>query len=109
MPQGWLNAGRHEAFCRAMRTFSAPNPQMPANESEAGQASARPERPLPAPALPILELRRRRHTLVSVCIALVLCFFWVGVGGAYLWGVQRAHGLVQVPFETSVLIAAALA
>ena len=90
-----------------MRTFSPQTPPPAANE--AAEAPSRTERPLPAPPAPTPELPRRRHMLVAVSLGLTLSFFWLGIGGAYLWGYLGPQGLAQLPLQLAILTAAALA
>lgn len=96
-----------------MRTFTnQPPPQAAnraANEADPVQTATASERPLPPPAMPVPELPRRRHMLVAVGIGLTVSFFWLGIGGAYLWGYLGPQGLGQLPLQLAILTMAAMA
>jgi hypothetical protein len=89
-----------------MRKFSQPNPPLAANESVVEQSL---ERPLPAPAPPAAERRRRPHMLVAVTLSLVLSFFWAGIGTAFLFGYLGEAGLGALPLQAQALTLGALA
>jgi len=88
-----------------MRKFSQPNPPLAANESVVESSL---ERPLPAPAPPAAERRRRPHMLVAVSLGLVLSFFWAGIGTAFLFGYLGETGLAALPLQAQALTLAAL-
>ena len=90
-----------------MRNFSTQNQPVASNAAVA--EAPRAERPLPPPALPAVELPRRRHMLVGLSVALVLSFFWVGIGAAYLAGYMGPQGFAALPLQAQALTAAALA
>jgi hypothetical protein len=93
-----------------MRNFSTQNQPVAANEAaDAGRTEGRIERPLPPPATPAPELPRRRYLLASVSVALVLSFFWVGIGSAYLVGYLGPDGFAALPLQALALTIAALA
>ena len=94
-----------------MRNFSTQNQPVAANavKPETVRADAPGERPLPPPALPVLEVPRRRHMLVGLGVALVLSFFWIGIGAAYLTGYMGAQGFAALPLQGQALTLAALA
>jgi hypothetical protein len=94
-----------------MRNFSTQNQPVAANEGagDARRAEAAGERPLPPPAMAAAELPRRRHLLASLTGAFVLSLFWLGIGGAFLWGYLGPEGFAALPLQGAALTVAALA
>ena len=58
--------------------------------------------------LPDVQPRKSRFGLVAWLFALVASFFWIGAGGAYLWGFLGLKGLVALGPGQAALAAAAV-
>lgn len=59
-----------------------------------------------APAAPIPRLRPSRFGAVVLVVAVVLALFWIGVGGAFLWGYLGPQGLATLDPARKALAAA---
>ena len=93
---------------RMVRTFGKTVPLEKPQKGAANGTTSGASQEAPAAAAPMLRLRPNRFGAVAFAVASITALFWIGVGGAFLWGYLGPQGLVTLDPARTVLAVAGL-